>query len=365
MTAPAAQPGVTGGNPVIRRIVLLALTVLLLFLLVRAFPVIDDIISVIVISLVISYAMRPLMTYLERRGINRVVTILILFVLFAAVITLAIAYLVPRLIEQLSAIGSTLNQIDVRQIRDSSLEWIEQYFPALAESLREETGEAAMIADRARGIVTSVIQQSANVLAGLVNFFSLLSIMPILIFFMLKDGRLFTRSVVARVPNRFFEMTMSLLYKVNRTIGDYIVSVVISSLFVGATTWLGLSIIGVRYSLALAVVGGLFNVIPFFGPLLTIVVTSLLIILTEDPFVLPLVWAVIVLFLIQQVESIVVKPMLLSHSMSIHPAVVIIAVLIGGRIAGPIGMFIAVPVYSIIHMVIVDLYQHLKDYRII
>lgn len=67
----------------------------------------------------------------------------------------------------------------------------------------------------------------------------------------------------------------------------------------------------------------------------------------------------------QMLDNVLLKPILISRSVNVHPAAVLITVLIGGRIAGPIGMFIAVPVYAILKVIILDLYTHLKDYRII
>jgi predicted PurR-regulated permease PerM len=357
--------GLASPNPILRRVIAVAISLILLIAIFWLMPLVTDIVTVIIISLVLSYSLRPIMTYLERRGINRVVTILIIFVAFTALMVLAFAYMVPILIQQLSDFGSTINQIDVGALRTKSIEWIGQYIPQLVPLLEQETGEATMFADQARTIISGLLEQSANLLAGLLNTFTLLSIMPILIFFMLKDGRAFTQAIVSRVPNRFFEMTLSLMHKINNTIGDYIVSVIISSLFIGVLTWIGLYFIDVKYSLALGVVSALFNVIPFFGPMLTMVVVFAVVLLTETAVMWPLIWAAIIMFVLQQIESIVVKPMLLSQSMSIHPAAVILAVLVGGRIAGAIGMFVAIPVYSIIHMFVVDLYDHLKNYRII
>jgi putative permease len=360
----AATSATASPNPILRRVVGAAISLLVLAGVIWLVPVVSDIVTVIIISLVITYALRPPMTWLERRGINRVVTILIIFVAFAVLMGLAFAYMVPILIEQLSDFGSTLSQLDVSNFRQQTIDWIGQYVPQVIPILEQETGEATVFADQAKDIVAGLLEQSATMLAKVVNVFSLLSIMPILIFFMLKDGRAFTHGLVARVPNRFFEMTLSLMHKINRTIGGYIVSVVLSSLFIGVLTWVGLYLIDVKYSLALAVVSALFNVIPFFGPLLTMVVVFAVVLLTETAFMWPLIWAAVLMFVLQQVESVVVKPMLLSQAMSIHPAVVILAVLIGGRLAGAIGMFIAIPVYSILHMFVVDLYDHLKNYRI-
>lgn len=362
----AVNPAVAATpNPILRRVIGAAISLLVFAAVVWLVPVVSDIVTVIIVSLVISYALRPPMTYLERRGINRIVTILIIFIAFTALMGLAFAYMVPILIEQLSDFGRTLNQLDLSEFRQQTIDWIGQYVPQVVPILEQETGEATVFADHAKDIVAGLLEQSASMLAKVVNVFSLLSIMPILIFFMLKDGRAFTHAVVARVPNRFFEMTLSLMHKINATIGGYIVSVLISSLFIGVLTWIGLYLIDVKYSLALAVVSALFNVIPFFGPLLTMIVVFAVILLTETALMWPLIWAAVLMFVLQQVESIVVKPMLLSQSMSIHPAVVILAVLIGGRLAGAIGMFIAIPVYSILHMFVVDLYDHLKNYRII
>ncbi|MCB2212021.1 AI-2E family transporter [bacterium] len=355
----------TQGNPLLRRLLALGFGLFFLVLLIWTFPLISDIVTLIVISVVISYALRPVVNFLEMHGINRIVSILVIFVVFSGLIGLAAAFIVPSLIQQLSDFGRTLNQLDFAKIQSNVVNWVSQYIPQARDMMSTEGGGQDMIFNRLRDLFASGLEKSANVLAGVLNAFTLLSMLPILVFFMLKDGRAFAHGFISRMPNRFFEMTLSLVYKINRAIGDYIVSVIISSLFIGILTWVGLLFIGTKYALALGVISALFNVIPFFGPLLTMLVVFAVVLLTESALFWPLIWTTALMFTLQQVESFVVKPMLLSHSLSIHPAAVILVVLIGGRFAGAIGMFIAIPVYSIIHMFIVDLYGHLKNYRII
>ncbi|MFH0881545.1 MAG: AI-2E family transporter [bacterium] len=352
-------------NPLYRRLVLLALSLVLFYGFLRILPHIEDIITVLIISIVLTYAFRPLVDYAEREGISRVVSILGIFAIVIGLLILSLTSLVPILITEVGTLVERLNEIDLAKLQGNVIDWMQQRMPGVMTFLDVNEGQTDQIIQRFRDFSATFLQQSIGVLSGAFSALSLAIVVPFIVFFLLKDGSAFTRSWVRRVPNRFFEMSMSLAHRMDRQLGNYILSVLVESLIVGALAWLAFALVGVRFALILGILSGLLNMIPFFGPLIAWIPTTIVFVLTYQPFGLGLFWMAVVLIGVQMVDNVLLKPLLISRSQSVHPITVLLVVLIGGRVAGPIGMFIAVPFFSIIKVIVVDLYEHLKNYRII
>jgi len=352
-------------NPLYRKIVISALVIGIAYSLFKIFPKIQDLVVVLIISVVLTYMFRPIVASLDRKGIPRPIAILAIFAVFIGLLVLGINFLVPVLIDEIGSLIANIEQIDVSGVRDSVSLWLDERIPGLSKSLGLEGAQVQDFADKFTNTIAGFLQQSLSILAGAVNVLSLSIVVPFLIFFLLKDGDKLSHNLVKRVPNRFFEMTMSLTHRINTQLGNYIRSVLLESSIVGVIVWGAFEVMGLRFALVLGIINGLLNMIPFFGPLIAWVPTTLVVLLTYTPIGWGLFWMVIVLVSAQMIDNIFLKPILISRSTSVHPATVLIVVLIGGRVAGPIGMFIAVPMYSIIYVIVVDLYDHLKSYRII
>lgn len=352
-------------NPLYRRLVILALALLLFYGFLRILPHIEDIITVLIISVVLTYAFRPLVDVAEREGISRTASILGIFAIVIGLIVLALTSLVPMLIGEIGTLVERLNEIDLAKVQGSIVDWVQQRIPWASPFLDFNDGQTDQIMQRIRDFSATFLQQSISVVSGAFSALSLAIVVPFIVFFLLKDGSAFTRGWVKRVPNRFFEMSMSLAHRMDRQLGSYILSVLIESLIIGALAWFAFALVGVRFALILGILSGLLNMIPFFGPLIAWVPTTIVFALTYQPIGVGLFWMAVVLIGVQMVDNIALKPILISRSQSVHPITVLLVVLIGGRVAGPIGMFIAVPFFSIIKVIVVDFYEHLKNYRII
>jgi predicted PurR-regulated permease PerM len=349
-----------------RRILLGVVALVAAYMVYLVLPQISDIVTMVIISLVFAYLLRPVVGWAERQGLQRIWSITIIFVVVTALLVVALNFLVPMLIDQLGSLVDNLKQFNLQEKQKEFVLWVEEASPGLADTLGlEQLEDGGGIAEKVNEFAQTLLSRAIGLLAGLANVLSLMSVMPFIIFFILKDGDKFMHQMISRVPNRFFEMTLSLIHRLDQRLSAYIISVMISSSFVGLLTWLLFELVGIKYALVLGIVGALLNVIPFFGPLLTIIPTTLVVVLTYEPIGLGLLWMTIVLLGVQQVESMVIKPAVMSKSLDIHAVTVILVVLIGGKLAGALGMFIAVPVYSILQLIVVDLYGHLRDYRII
>ena len=119
----------------------------------------------------------------------------------------------------------------------------------------------------------------------------------------------------------------------------------------GFTVWAGLSLLGVHYAFLIAILAGLFELVPFLGPILSGAVAVVSALLTSTT----LAFYTLIFFLIaQQFEANILVPLLSRRSVGLHPVIVIVALLIGAEVGGVLGIIIAVPVAAVFQEVVQD-----------
>ncbi len=352
-------------NPAYRRWFILTIFGIILLAFFLVFPLIKDLAVVVIISLVLMYVFRPGVEALERYGISRTIAILILYAIFTGLLILLLQFLVPMIIKEIGTLTQKLQEVDPKGIYEKFVGWINRTIPGVSSIIQLDSSRFDVLIEKATNAITQFVQESAILLAGVVNIFSLSIIVPFLTFFLLKDGPQITKKWIEKVPNRFFEMTLSLVHRIDDQLGAYLRSILLESVIVWLLTWPGLAILGVKFSLLLALVHGAFNAIPFLGPVIAYLPIGLVVLITYSPVGWGLFWMAVILLFVQIIDNLLLKPLIISRSVPVHPAVVLVGVLVGGKLAGVIGMFIAVPVFAIIQVIILDSYNHLKNYRII
>ncbi|MFC2170570.1 AI-2E family transporter [Calditrichota bacterium] len=352
-------------SPTWRRILIAILFISFLTLIVRIYPLVDDLVVVLIISLVLSYVIRPFMNYMERRGIPRIYTIVGTFIIMGGLVLLLLRYFIPVLIDELGSLQSNLGVLDIETVADKLSYWAESKLPGASTMLGLDAESLNAFVAGVQNSATGFLSTSLGWLAGAANALTLSIVIPFITFFILREGDNWYKQWIQSIPNRYFEMALSLSYKVDQKLGNYIRSILIESLIISVISWIAFEIMGLKFALVLGIVCGLLNMIPFFGPLIAYFPVLLVVLLTYQPILMGMFWAAIVLIGAQVIDNIMLKPILISRSVNVHPAAVLLAVLIGGRLAGALGMFIAVPVYAVIQILVVDLYTHLRDYRII
>jgi predicted PurR-regulated permease PerM len=165
------------------------------------------------------------------------------------------------------------------------------------------------------------------------------------------------------IPNRYFEMTLRLLYRVQTQTSDYVRGQSLDSLANAVLISGALWILGVPYSLVIGCFAGLANAIPLVGPLVGGLAAVLLCLLgaTTTPW-----WLVAgVLFAIHMFDNLFIYPRTVGGSLDLPAWIVILGIAVGGQLAGVLGMLVAVPTIGLLRGFILELYASLKGYRIL
>jgi len=307
------------------------------FLLYRLGVLLFSVIIPFLIAVILAYILNPLVEFLENRHIPRSLGILLIYAVFFSAAFLFSLTVVPKLMNELYKLGEMLPQY-TGQFQKFLLHLQSDYRRiALPDSIRLALDQnivnlQAEIQNLLERITGSVISLFSNLLAILV--------IPLTVFYILRDMDNLKRSVVMLFPKRYRTYIVAMGSEMDRTLGAYFRGMLIICFIVGLFTYLGLIIIGLDYALILGIVAGITNVIPYFGPIIGAIPAVFMALLTSPGLALK---TVIVYVVVQQLEGHLIAPQVWGRTLGLHPLLVIFVLLIGGKFFGLAGLIFAVP----------------------
>ncbi len=338
-------------NLYVRLLFLLLVLVLLYFFVAQT--------SVVWISFLIAYTLayiaNPLVSALERLRMPRWMGVALTMFLFALLLSVA-SFVLGRIgleltgfVETLPETAATVEAIPERIERNLSEEWqpfFRQSFNTLESWLGGQAGRAAnWLEANANNLVIGF----ASVVGGIFQFFITL----VLTAYLLYSFPDFSHSFFQLFPPRHRSGLRDVARKLDNVVGSYVRAQLLVAALVGLCVWLGLLILGIPLPLAIGFLAGVGNLVPFLGPVL-VSIPALLLAVGEG-------WGqalgTLVLFLVvNQIDTHVFSPLILSKSNHIHPVTVILAVLLGLSLWGILGALVAVPVAATIKLFYEDYY---------
>ena len=309
----------------------------------------------LLLSLIASFLLGPIVAFIERENISRTLSIFLVYLLVAILLLLAAGWLSPHWQEMWISLRTDLPRYTAKFItllRDAQ-ENLQSRFPYI-ESY-DLTGRARTLAEQFVAQILVGTPKSA------LRIGSLLILVPIFTFFFLRDGNLILRTCVSLSPNRYFEMVHDLSSVISRQMADFIRGRLLEAFIIGLVVTIGLSFTDIRYTPILGIFAGITNLIPYVGPLVGMV-PGILIALVDLGMGGQFWWIVIVYFLIAQVivDNFILIPVLISRYSNLHPLWVLLAIIMGGKLYGVLGMIIGVPVASIIKIALLEI-RHYRN----
>ncbi|NLA53769.1 MAG: AI-2E family transporter, partial [Clostridiales bacterium] len=186
------------------------------------------------------------------------------------------------------------------------------------------------------------IKRAISSLNSLLDVF----LIPVITFYLLKDKDLLLRDAAGafREPQR--ARIKEIGRSMNNLLTGYVKGKIIISFFVGVFTGLGCLLIGIPNALTIGIVSGLFDLIPYFGPYIGGMLPVLLALIGPTP--IKAIWVIILVVIIQQLESNLITPRILSERVGLHPLVVMFSVMFFGSILSIPGMILGVPIMTVL-----------------
>jgi predicted PurR-regulated permease PerM len=220
------------------------------------------------------------------------------------------------------------------------------------------------VSDRIASRGTEYAGRLFEELPGMVtSFIANLLLVPLIAYFMIRDGKRMRRRVVDMVPNRYFEMTLMMFYRIDRQIGGYLRGRLIECSLVSVTLIVVMGIarlfVPLNQIFLISCVFGATNVIPYVGPVLGVAFGVLLYLGAGMPLssIYVLVGAVLAAHLI---DSLLIAPAVLSHNVDLHPLTSALVLVIGGETLGILGLFIAIPAAASLKVIAQEFYNNYR-----
>lgn len=313
----------------------------------------------LLISLIVSFLLDPAVYFFEGKKINRTLSIFIVYFLFFSLILLLLLVIgPPNWKGMMQALKADFPRYIERAIEYLSglLAVAQQHFPFLTHyDIAERLSSASQ---SFFGLILKETPRSA------MRIGSLLLLVPLFSFFFLRDSRRIMRGLISLSPNRYFEMALDIYANVSWQLAHFIRGRILEALIIGIVVWLGLSLTDIRYAPILAVVAGASNLIPYIGPIIGMI-PGLVIALVDLGMGGQFWWILCVYLLIAQIiiDNFILIPILISKVSNLHPLWVILAIVMGGKLYGVLGMIIGVPIASIINITIIAIRQHRKTFN--
>lgn len=217
--------------------------------------------------------------------------------------------------------------------------------------------------------------QEAEIKNSLMEDLSIWILAPLIFIFLGFDNGQMRRYFISLVPNRYFELSLTVLDMLDDAIGKYLRGTLLECSLVGLTLAVGLFLLGIPLPVALAIglVSGLANAIPFLGPAIGLVIALAYSLIAEH--ITPLIpglnpqdlalYVVVLIAIAHVLDNVVYQPIVLGNAVNLHPLVVIVAIIGGSVLMGVWGMLLAIPTVVVLKTAIETLFKELKDYRII
>ncbi|MDD4937460.1 MAG: AI-2E family transporter [Candidatus Shapirobacteria bacterium] len=280
------------------------------------------------ISFVFMEALNPAVNRLERFKIPRPLGILLLYIIILAVITFAVAGIVPIFVDQTAALIKSLPDLlqNVKIFGNNAIDFSSQF--KILENI------PANIAKTAVSVVT-------NIISGFIIFF--------LTFYLLLEKKNFPKYSLNLLGEKGKVKFLKIIDSLESRLGHWVNAEFFLMTIIGILSYLGYLVLGLKYAVPLAIFAGLLEAVPTLGPTLATIVAAI-VGFTVSPLIgiLTIAWGII----IQQLENNIIVPKIMKQTVGFNPLITILLIATGAKLAGIIGAVLAVPLYLTIETIV-------------
>ncbi len=298
-------------------------------------------------GLILAFLMQGAVDWLESRKLTHMWSVSLVFVVFVSVFLAILLFVLPLVWKQAGNLFNELPRI-LSEVQQLALLLPEKYPNMISvEQVNELINLAANeLSKLGQWVVTFSINSIGTVVALLIY----LVLVPILVFFFLKDGRMLSRWWASLLPDKR-EMMTKVWNEMDDQIANYVRGKVIEILIVGSVTYVAFIALGINYAALLGIMVGLSVLIPYIGAALVTVPVAL-IAFFQWGWGNEFMWLMIAYGIIQALDGNVLVPLLFSEAVNLHPVSIIVAVLLFGGLWGFWGVFFAIPLATLIKAIV-------------
>jgi putative permease len=297
----------------------------------------------VIVSVVIAYLLDGMIKFLERWKWPHLLAVCVVYLLFMGAVLVAFVWLLPLLWQQLSNFFNELPSLFGRS--QSLLVTLPQRYPDLI-SQNQITHIVSMLKAESGNIGKVVLSYSLASIPSVIEFFIYFVLVPLLVFFFLKDKGVILRWFGGFLPQRRRAITQ-IWRDINVQTGNYIRGRIIEMVLVGIVFVIAFEAFGLNYAVLLSVIAAVSVIIPYVGAIVA-TIPIVVVAFTQWGWGAHSAYLLIAYVVISVIDSNILVPLLFSETMNLHPVAIIVAVIVFGKIWGFWGVFFAIPLATVV-----------------
>ena len=357
--------------PSLTNIYRLLLTIIAVWFLSIIWPYISNVVLMLVFAFLFTTVLLSSVDALERKIGSRGLSVLAVVIILLGSIGTFIGSFISQMSQQAIEFSSRIDKDTLTQEFKTLGEKFTSSMPEFLQNMQPSDGNTA---GKLSEIINSVVGSLASMAGAIGSFFFIATMVFIFTIILLAEYHGFRKSLVNAIPNKYFEVGIKLIYNVEKSVSSYLRGQFLSAASVAAMSITGLLLLnffGANLTLTvfIGIIAGLANLIPLIGPFVGMIPAVLIAFMNNigneaamahtlfgaipSPFYL---LDIVLMFLIvQQIEGNLITPTLVGKSVGLHPIIVMISLLIGGTILGPLGMLFAVPATGVMKVILTEI----------
>ena len=278
-----------------------------------------------------------------RPRLTRLIAVTFVAVLLVTLVTIAFLLIIPSLVNQSSELVKVLPEL-LTNIVASFDSWTRQYIQDIPIGIRDQIDSS--LANAGEMIIQAISEILSRTAVAVVNALTMvlgLVVLPLFIFYGLKDKEIIRTSVIGFFPADIQIHVVHVFRIIDRILGAYVRAQAAIAIFVGIIIATGLTLLDVDYGLVLGLIAGIFELIPIVGSYLGAVPVAIIVLATDpDKFI----WVALLYLVVQAFQGGILAPRIQSSAMKVHPILFLVSIMIGSEIAGLWGVILGPPVVA-------------------
>ena len=305
------------------------------------------------------YMLNPLVTLMEKRGIKRFAGTWIAFVLVLLLMIWGFAILIPiirdqtiGIVREFPAYWQALESMTIELV---NYDW----FTSLQDQINEINADIFnSVSAKLNEVLSNTVSGLGSVVGLLTNAFVGIITMPIILYYLLKEGEKLPLTFLQFFPTNLRESIGELLKKINTQISQYVRGQIIVAFFVGLMFVIGYAIVGMKFGIVLGILAGFLNIIPYMGSFIAMI-PAVIVAIVDSPLMLA---KVLLVFSIEQfIEGRVISPQVLGSNLEVHPVTIIFVLLTAGKLFGLTGFILGIPGYAVLKVLFMHIFDWYKE----
>ena len=325
--------------------------ILVVIFLVWILYLIRDVVVILLFAFILVSILEPAINWLRFKKVPKTLSVILVYLILLSIFAGIMALLIPPFTDQIDQLSTTFPiywqkfSIEFRNIGQFLNQYgvgqeIENAFKNLKYSLPQTT--------------TGIFSQVGHFLAGVFTIFVIL----VITFYILVEENATKRIFRSILPSQYLPYTYQVFNRIQNKLGLWLRGQLILSFIVGLFVYIGLLLLGVKYALILGIIAGLFEFIPYLGPIFS---GFIAISLTFFQSPIKALLVLILYIVIQAMENNILVPKIMQRAVGLNPVISIIALLVGGNLGGVIGAILAIPVATALSVFAQDFLEKKRE----